>query len=281
MIQDIEPRVFYNSFIHRRPEEGDLFLCFKNDTVLVREEKDKLWYPSFADFGESAPDLREQAQYLFAIDDIHYFLIRGREVGAGNGWSYVPTSRFRTETKYWRSFAGAVGWQLNRWYEDHRYCSRCAAPLRHSESERMLFCEACGFQTYPKISPVVIVAIHDGDRLLLTKYRGREYSNFALVAGFVEIGETLEQAVQREVMEEVGLKIRNIRFYKSQPWPFTGTLLSGFLAELDGEDTIRLQEDELSMAVWLERRDVPKPESAISLTSEMIEAFRSTAVLGF
>jgi NAD+ diphosphatase len=98
------------------------------------------------------------------------------------------------------------------------------------------------------------------------------------VAGFVEIGETLEQAVQREVKEEVGLKVKNLKFYKSQPWPFTDTILAGFYAELDGDDTITLQEDELALGVWVNREDIPEDELKISLTGEMMDAFRNGKV---
>ena len=138
----------------------------------------------------------------------------------------------------------------------------------------MLYCETCGFQAYPTISPCVIVGVYDGDRLLMTKYSGRAYTNYALIAGFVEIGESLEQAVRREVKEEVGLKVKNIKYYKSQPWPFTDTILAGFFAELDGDDTITLEEEELSLGVWLSRADIPPAERNISLTGDMQQAFR-------
>ena len=127
---------------------------------------------------------------------------------------------------------------------------------------------------YPKISPAVIVAVTDGDRLLLTKYAGREFKRYALVAGFNEIGESIEDTVRREVMEEVGLKVKNLRFYKSQPWVFTDSLLMGFFCELDGDNKITLQEDELAEAEWFERQDLPDDHSGISLTGEMIEVFR-------
>ena len=115
----------------------------------------------------------------------------------------------------------------------------------------------------------------DGDRLLLTKYAGRGFSRYALVAGFAEIGESIEDTVRREVMEEVGLRLGELRFYKSQPWVFTDTLLMGFYARLDGPDTVRLQEDELSLAQWFSRDALPGDHSAISLTGEMIEVFRA------
>lgn len=275
MIQDIEPRIFDNKFKSKNAEPDDLFLSYDKDTVLVREDKEKLWYPSFSDFKEDYPQLIDNAQFLFTIDNINYYLVEEKGLDSVGGWSYVSTGRFRTELKYWRSFAGVVGWQLNRWYENHRFCSRCGQPMMRSEKERMLYCESCGFQTYPTISPCVIVAVHDGSRLLLTKYAGRAYTRYALIAGFAEVGESLEKTVHREVMEEVGLKVKNLKFYKSQPWPFTDTLLAGFYAELDGDDTITLEEDELSLGVWMDRENIPPADLNISLTSEMMEAFRT------
>ncbi len=273
MIHDIEPRIFRNEFNNEKADINDLFLTYKDDMVLVKEGKDKLWYPSFADFSSTYPDLMENSHFLFTIDELNYYLVE-EEIDEAPGWEYVSSTRFRTEKKYWRSFAGAMGLQLNRWYSNHKFCSRCSKPLTKSENERMLYCDGCGFTVYPTISPSVIVGLYDGNRLLLTKYKGREHRNYALVAGYNEVGESLEQTVKREVMEEVGLKVKNIRYYKSQPWPFTDTLLSGYFAELDGDDTIHLDTDELSVGIWLNREDIPKPDNTISLTAEMIEIFR-------
>jgi NAD+ diphosphatase len=274
MLHEIEPRVFHNQFQHKKATMEDLFLSYKGNSVLIREDTDKLWYPSFSDYSDSHPDLLEKAQFLFTIDNDNYFLVEERGLDTVSGWSYVSTDRFRSEKKYWRSFVGVVGWQLCRWYENHRFCGRCGKPLKRSDKERMLYCEDCGMTIYPNISPCVIVGVYDGDKLLLTKYANRAYSNYALVAGYVEIGESFEQTVQREVMEEVGLKVKNIRYYKSQPWPFTETMLAGFFAELDGDDTICLDKNELAVGVWLKREEIPEANSNISLTGEMIEAFR-------
>lgn len=142
------------------------------------------------------------------------------------------------------------------------------------DRERMLKCEHCGQMEYPKIFPAVIVGVTDGNRLLMSKYAGREYKKYALIAGYAEIGETIEETVKREVMEEVGLKVKNIRFYKSQPWSFTDTLLLGFFADLDGEDKITLDKEELALAEWFEREDIPITERNISLTNEMILYFK-------
>ena len=114
----------------------------------------------------------------------------------------------------------------------------------------------------------------DGDRLVLTKYKDRPVKHYALVAGFNEIGESIEETVHREVLEETGLRVRNLRFYKSQPWVFTDTLLFGFFAELDGSDKITVQEDELSEAGWFYRSEIPEDRTHLSLTGEMMEQFR-------
>ncbi len=278
MIHEIGERVFDNAFKNREAKSGDLFLVYQGDGVLAREDSEHLWYPSFADFEKERPELKDDARYLFSIDDIHYFRVTDDGLGETDGWTFVQVDRFRTDMKYWRAYAGAVGWQLDRWYRDQSFCSRCARPMNHSHKERMLYCDSCGFQAYPKISPCVIVAVCDGDRMLLTKYARRAYSKYSLVAGFVEIGETLEQAVHREVMEEVGLKVKNLTYYKSQPWPFSDTILAGFFAQLDGSDLVTLQEEELVLGTWVNREDVPHDELKISLTGEMMDAFRLNKV---
>ena len=170
--------------------------------------------------------------------------------------------------------AAAAGESLYRWYSSQRFCGRCGRPMEKSEIERAMVCPACGNTVYPKICPAVIVAIHDGDRLVLTRYKDRPFKHYALVAGFNEIGESIEETVHREVLEETGLLVKNLRFYKSQPWVFTDTLLFGFFAELDGSDKITVQEDELAEAGWFHRSEIPEDQSRISLTGEMMEQFR-------
>ena len=139
----------------------------------------------------------------------------------------------------------------------------------------MMRCPSCNVTHYPKISPAVIVAVTNGDKLLMTKYAGRSYKNYALIAGFAEIGETIEETVKREVMEEAGLKVKNIRYYKSQPWSFTDTLLLGFWCEVDGDDTITMDEEELSVAEWIGRDEITMEYDGISLTNEMIMWFKN------
>ena len=127
---------------------------------------------------------------------------------------------------------------------------------------------------FPKIAPAVIIGLTNNDQIMMTKYAGREYKRYALIAGFTEIGETAEETVHREVMEEVGLKVKNIRYYKSQPWGFDSNLLMGFFCDLAEEGEIRLEEEELSLAEWVDYRDVPDDLEGLSLTREMMTYFR-------
>ena len=126
---------------------------------------------------------------------------------------------------------------------------------------------------FPKIRPAVIVAITNWDKLLMSRYARGAYRNYALIAGFVEIGETFEDCVRREVMEEVGLRVKNIRYYKSQPWAFSDTEMVGFTAELDGDDTLCLEEEELCEAGWFTRDEIVEYGPYISVGHEMMKSF--------
>ena len=140
----------------------------------------------------------------------------------------------------------------------------------------MMYCDHCHAMEFPKISPAVIIGLTHKNRLLLSKYAGRTYKKYALLAGYTEIGETVEETVSREVMEEVGLPVKNIRYYKSQPWPFSSTVLMGFFCDLDGDDeTVTLDANELALAQWFERDEIPVTPSRDSLTNEKIMAFKN------
>ena len=190
------------------------------------------------------------------------------------GFVWKPVSVFRSAVPKDAAFAGITGYQLWQWYDQRKFCPRCGQKMRKDDVERMMRCPVCGEMEYPKISPAVIVAVYKGNQLLLTRYAGRAYKKYALIAGFTEIGETVEETVQREVMEEVGLHVKNLHYYKSQPWSFTSTLLMGFFAEADGEETIRLDQTELAEAVWCDVAQIPE-DDGVSLTREMMQVFKA------
>ena len=140
-------------------------------------------------------------------------------------------------------------------------------PFVNANTFSLLHCN----MVYPKIAPAVIVGVIYDNKILMTKYSDREYKKYALIAGFTEIGETAEETVRREVMEEVGLKVKDIVYYKSQPWGFDSNLLMGFYARVEGTDAITLDKNELSLAEWVPREQVAGMDDKISLTREMME----------
>lgn len=269
MFQDIAPHIYHNEFSKKPAEPHDCLFVFSKDGLLCRVEEKRVILPTFAELG------MEHGQHLFSIDEVSYYLYEGENCQPVSGWQYESTRKLRDCEADEHLFAMGAAESLWRWYSANRFCGRCGSRMEHGTTERSQVCPNCGNTVYPKICPAVIVAVCDGDRILLTRYAGRAFTRHALIAGFAEIGESIEDTVRREVMEEVGLKVKNLRFYKSQPWVFTDTLLMGFYAELDGSDAVTVQEDELSEALWFRREEIPQDYSAISLTGEMIETFRT------
>ena len=272
MIQDIAPHKYHVEFEPCKPTTEDILLIFKGSSVLVREENGRTWFPAVGGF-----DLKARPVYLFKIDDTNIFMTDVEEGVNFEGWDFVKPEYFRTAAPHWKAFAGITAVQLHRWYTENKFCSRCGGKNKHGVTERSLVCSNCGKTIYPRISPCVIVALTDGDRIMLTKYSKSHsrYRRYSLIAGYTEVGETLEDTVRREVMEEVGLKVKNIRYFKNQPWSFSDTLLVGFFCELDGSDKPSIDTTELSEATWFKREDIPATTSLISLTNTMIEHFRN------
>ena len=294
MIQDIAPHRYDNTYHVQKPGAQDYVFCIQKGRILLREtaEEHMLTIPRREEIEAAVPELMDRAVYLFSVDEKPYFLVSVPEKEAEEilaklkegaekepeqlyyAWK-TPTDIRAMEPMH-QAFAAITAVQLWRWRQSRQFCGRCGAKTEDSKIERALVCPVCGQTEYPKISPAVIVAITNGDKLLMSRYRVNHstYRGYALIAGFVEIGETFEETVRREVMEEVGLKVKNIRYFKSQPWAFTDTEMIGFFAELDGDDKIRLQEDELSEAGWYTREEIPDDARLISVGTEMKMYFK-------
>ena len=270
MIQDIAPHTYDPTFRKKAPEEQDFVLHYEYNKVMLLRQGEGYVIPTFRDLLDEE-DVRPGARYLFCIDDRAYYLVTDMKVPEFGGYDMEGLPVFRTFEPRYQALTGS---QLYRWLQSRKYCGGCGQKMAPSEKERAMVCPECGQTEYPKISPAIIVAIKNKDKLLMSRYARGTYRNYALIAGFVEIGETFEDCVRREVMEEVGLKVKNIRYYKSQPWAFSDTEMIGFTAELDGDDTIRLEEDELSEAGWFTRDEIVEYGPYISVGNEMMKAFK-------
>jgi NAD+ diphosphatase len=243
----------------------------KHDTTLI---------PQFEDLGSLSQDAMSHCDFLFSIDQMDFYLVDESSVNLEetDTLKLYKTSVIRELKPMWVSFAAVSAQQLHRFYTSNRFCGCCGSSMMKSKKERAAVCTSCGNTIYPKISPAVIVAVTYEGKLLLTKYAGREYTRYALVAGYTEFGETLEETVKREVLEEVGIRVKNLRYYKNQPWGFSDSILVGYWAELDGSPQIHLDETELSTAVWMTPEDIPDDFTNISLTHEMILLFKEGKV---
>ena len=272
MIQDIFPHRLRNEFIPGRAAdpEGRLF-AFRDGGLLCRIENGVLCLPRLRD----AAPVRD-CRYLFALDGEPCFLdMDGASLP--DAWTPVRVGALRAQAEGPREliFAAWTAFQLYNWYRDNRFCGRCGGETVQAEDERAMVCPACQRRIYPRIIPAVIVGVINGEEILMAKYRGRDIPFYALIAGFTEIGETLEETVAREVMEEAGLRVKNIRYYKSQPWAVVDDLLAGFYCDVDGDTTIRMDAHELKEAVWVRREDVVGQPNDYSLTHEMMMTFRA------
>lgn len=274
MIQQIAPHTLDNAYVPCQAQDNDYVLLMDKADILLDPSTGKPYTYIAVKNEEFAHN--ESFVYLFSVDGEKYFFT-----------PFVPQEFIdKSDRIYVRDcgeklpqlqLAGATAMHLGSWYRSHQYCGCCGSKSHPDAKERAMKCEKCRHLAFPVICPAIIVAVTDGDRILLTRSL-RHNAIFSLIAGYTEIGETLEQTAAREAMEECGVKIKNIRQYVDQPWGFSSSLMVGFFAELDGDDTVRIQESELKEAKWFTRDTMPVNENPIDITHYMMEQFRKGKV---
>ncbi len=262
MIQDIQAEYDLRYAI-RSPRPTDPVLCYGQRGVYVASAS-PLAFPRAADFPGEA------LTYLFRVGDEEYYLA---PAAADRPFDTVERRALRVAQPQERAFAAVTGMHLDYWYRHQRYCGRCGQAMAASTAERAMVCPGCGNTVYPTIAPAVIIGVVQGERILVSHYAGRPYTGRALLAGYCEIGETPEDTVRREVMEEVGLKVLRTRYAGAQPWGFDHNLLLGFYCEV-AEGEIRVDHSELRDAYWLPRGEIGALNDSASLTNDMIARFR-------
>jgi NAD+ diphosphatase len=230
------------------------------------------------------PDAASVARLQLAPHQLHPVgLLGGRYVQAG----WVEGADLPAEGYAWRSLRSMFGAmdesllgvggraaQIAEWARTHRFCGACASPMQLAAGERCFRCERCGHLAYPRISPAMMVLIRRGDSVLLALHNATPYKRFTALAGFLEAGESVEEAVHREVFEEVGLRVHNLQYFASQSWPFPHSLMLAFTADyLDGE--IRVDPAEIAEARWFGPNDQwPERVPQTSVSALLIDAHR-------
>lgn len=274
MIQDIYPHRLDIAFrADAVPEAGSLVFQFHEGKLAARFEGGEVAFPEYAAYPSQCP-----MAYLFQLDGKDCFLALDEDTAVPAGFQLVSMRQVRAHAggRKQRVFAAITARHVHDWVRRNRHCGICGALRVPAPDERALDCPACGNRLYPRIEPAVIVGVIDreADKLLLTKYAGRaEVPYYALVAGYTEIGETLEQTCAREVFEETGLAVKNIRYYKSQPWGLSDGLMVGYFCDLDGSSQVTLRDGELALAEWFARTEIEGQPDDFSLTNEMMTAF--------
>jgi NAD+ diphosphatase len=274
MIQDIHPHSFSNRYVETDDiGENDYVFHFKENSLLLKVYQDEYDVPRRKDFTRFPEN--PESIFLFSLNETNCFLIWDHVETDSDQLKYVyhEISFFRTLKQKQISWVAIVAQHLMNWYSLNKFCGKCGAKTIAKKDERAITCTNCNTTIYPKISPAIIVAIVCNDKLLLAHNANFQNNWYSLVAGYADVGESLEDAVKREVKEEVGLDVNNIRYYKSQPWPFSGSMMIGFIAEADEKQPICIDNKEITGAQWYNRGHLPNHPTSFSIAGEMIEKF--------
>jgi len=253
-------------------QEPAWWFLFRGNRLMVHVEGGVAAIPSAIAYSEiGVPMVR--SQYLGRLDDRHCYSVEVEaEAQPPDGWTFQGLRRLfglLPESLFW--VAGAAV-QIVNWDRDHQFCGRCGSGTLDRPKERAKECPNCGLISYPRISPAIIVLVEREGKVLLARSHRHPQGLFSVLAGFVEPGETLEGAVAREIKEEVGIKVRDIRYFGSQPWPFPNSLMIAFTCHYASGDIV-LEEEEMAEAGWYNPDELPPIPPKISIARRLIDWF--------
>jgi NAD+ diphosphatase len=249
-------------------------IVVRNGEVLVRampSDSDQTSFPA-----NDVLDAFACAEALHAIGASDEAPVNAVGVSAGaavpDGYRFAPLRSLHAVVTHrdWTLAGRAV--QIVEWSRTHRFCGRCGTPTEPARGERAMRCPQCALLSFPRLSPAVIMVVHRHDEMLLAHGRAFPMPIYSALAGFVEPGETLEEAVRREVREEVGVEIATPRYVASQPWPFPNSLMLGFYAEWVGGDIV-IDETEIVDAKWFHIDEMPTFPGSMSIASQLINGY--------
>ena len=251
------------------------WFLFRGDRILIRRSADASVRPFFTDVSFVEAGLMHR-QYLGYLNDIDCFTAElPSEAGVSSAAELQPVRQLLGAVDDELAAVAGRANQMIHWARTHQFCGLCGHVTRDAEKERAKICPACGLINYPRVSPAIIVAVLNAGRILLARSTRRGASFYSVLAGFVEPGETLEECVSREIREEVGLRVKDIRYFGSQPWPFPNALMVAFTARYAGGD-IRLNPSEIAAAAWFSADALPPVPGRWSIARRLIDWFEKT-----
>jgi len=248
------------------------WFAFRENKLLVRTESDRVSLPCSNSFEEIG--LTPSCQhYLGRLGDRDCFAVGvADEAGPPSGMTFEGLRQVHgrlDEDLFWIA-ARAV--QIVEWDRTHQFCGRCGVRMHLRPTERAKECPRCGLLHFPRLAPAIIVLIERGNQLLLARSKRFATGMYSVLAGFVDPGESLEEAVEREIREEVGLNVKELRYFGSQPWPFPHSLMIGFTATYAG-GKITVDPSEIETAGWFTVDNLPPLPGKISIARKLIDGF--------
>lgn len=259
-------------------KESAWFLVYNNKKLLMKKEGDKYYIPTILELDRILVE-HGNGEYIGLYGEYDCFSISLKELPElEEKYELVDVKEITILTGDPALFilAGAANHILH-WSSMNQYCGCCGHKTMDKVDERAKICPNCGNVIYPRISPATITAIFKGDQILLAHNRNFRKDLHSLIAGYVEPGETLEQCVEREIREEVGIKVKNIKYFSSQPWSFPDSLMMAFTAEYESGD-ITVDNCEITDAAWYKADNLPEIPSIDSVAGRMIRWYRDSHV---
>ena len=257
-----------------RPSSA-LWFALKENRVLLHTTGSALNVPQLESFEELNIEYAA-VHYLGVLGEAHCYAVQlsHDNTPAGMAFKDLRSAMMLLDESY-GALAGRA-FQIIQWDRTHQFCGQCGSRTSPVEGERARKCAECGLMQFPRLSPAIIVLVRRDWELLLARSWQTPPGMYSILAGFVEPGETLEQAVEREVKEEVGINIRNIRYFGSQPWPFPHSLMIGFTAE-HADGVIQIDRNEMEDAKWYTVDRLPMLPPRISIARRLIDDFLRNA----
>jgi len=252
--------------------EPALWFLLRNQQLLIKEIGGSYLIPDSADLGvlDFSPMRR---QFLGFLDRRPCYVAELPDTAEATG-SYSLINLWTLLRLLEEDVVRAAGLanQLVQWNRNHQFCGQCGNPTENKKDERARICPQCGLINYPRLSPAIIVAVVKDNRILLANSQRFPAKLYSVLAGFVEPGESLEDCVKREVFEEVGIRVKNIRYFASEPWPFPDSLMVAFTAEYAGGE-IRIDKTEIADAGWYAADNLPLIPPRVSIARQLIDWF--------
>ena len=256
----------------KESKSNDLYFTFFRGSILIKKDENTLNIPGF----DEIKKLNIQYGDEFILGEIGekscFAVEASSEIKLTGNFELIPLSDMGPLIDEELFLIAGRANQILNWDNTHRFCGKCGSKTENKKDEMAKVCPKCNHVMYPVICPAIIVGVTKGDKILLAHNKGFKNNMYSLIAGFVEAGEDLKSTVKREVFEEVGIKIKNIKYYKSSPWSFPNSLMIGFFAEYESGE-IKVDGNEIVHANWFTKDNFPNIPKKFTIARKIIDGF--------